>query len=123
MKRAALGAALLAAVALGGCRADAPGEAASVQPPLRQCAAMGGTVREVGLARARACVIPYADAGKRCSDDSECIGRCLIEQWEGDHPPVPGDAAAGRCERTNQTFGCSAEIRGGKLATPFVCID
>ncbi len=66
-----------------------------------------------------ACVLRYQDAGKRCSDSSQCEGRCLAN---GDSFPAEGKEAVGECQPTSDSCGCWAEIRDGRALRP-VCVD
>jgi hypothetical protein len=43
------------------------------------CAAKGGSIQPVGKAQIPVCVTPYADAGKACTDKSQCQGACVLE--------------------------------------------
>jgi len=121
------GRALIVAIAatplLFGCQPKEPATSTLIVPAVGQCKASGGKVEKVGMVGTPACVIPAADAGKTCSDSSECQGRCLVEDWEGDRPPPIGTKSKGMCEASNLTFGCIAEVRRGRIATPFVCVD
>jgi len=74
-----------------------------------QCKIQGGTVQGVGMFATPACVIPYADAGKACSDKSDCLGMC-----KASHDATVGQEDTGTCQRTNQDiFGCYNEIKDG----------
>lgn len=78
-----------------------------------QCKAQGGTVQGVGMFATPACVIPYADAGKACSDKSDCLGMC-----KADPHSVVGKPATGTCQRDNQDIlGCYNEIKSGRVVT------
>ena len=81
------------------------------------CEAAGGTVQRAGLLGWENCVIPYADGGKVCSDNSECLGQC---RYTGDWPPK-GDVT-GLCQKDNMPFGCYSEMQGGQ-PTPMLCVD
>ena len=63
-----------------------------------------------------ACTIPTGDAGKSCTDSSECERRCLTGVGE------PGKQVTGQCQSSNQPFGCWAEVLKG-VAQPGLCID
>lgn len=56
------------------------------------------------------CVVRYRDAGKRCTDKSQCTGDCL---YEGRQPAPPG--ATGVCQRTSDPCGCRARVIGGNV--------
>jgi hypothetical protein len=108
---------------LFGCQPKEPAASTLSVPPVEQCKASGGTIEKVGMIGTPACVIPTADAGKTCRDSGECQGRCLVKDWKGDHPPRVGTQSKGMCEASNLTFGCFAEIRRGRIATAFLCVD
>ena len=81
------------------------------------CAARGGSMQPVGRLQRPTCVVPYADAGKTCSDKADCQGACIAEgnlEAQG--------ATTGQCQKTNVQFGCYAKIVGGK-ATGAICVD
>ena len=123
MKGRALIIAIAATPLLFGCQPKEPATSTLIVPAVEQCKASGGKIEKVGIVGTPACVIPTADAGKTCSDSSECQGRCLVEDWEGDRPPRIGTQSKGMCEASNLTFGCIAEVRRGRIATAFVCVD
>ncbi len=84
------------------------------------CEKAGGEVLKRGRLRAEHCVQPYPDAGKECSDASDCLGRCLLEvEIEN---PVPGTASTGVCQADTNDFGCQTLINGGKMEGT-ICID
>lgn len=117
-----LATASLALSLLAGCAptAQAPAPAApssTVAGADASCAARGGTMQPVGRLQRPTCVVPYADAGKTCSDKADCQGACIAEgnlEAQG--------ATTGQCQKTNVQFGCYAKIVGGK-ATAAICID
>jgi hypothetical protein len=88
---------------------------------LRECVDHGGIERR-GIAGLRVCVIPYADAGKKCRDSAECAGRCLVVLGRGSEEPTPGGEVSGECEPDDQTLGCFLEITGG-IAGQAICVD
>mgnify|MGYP003586725036 CR=1 FL=1 len=81
---------LAAGLALAACSpAPAPGPvvptpAEAPEPPptmsisASSCSSRGGEMRQVGRAQTWQCVVKYADAGKRCTDASQCEGQCEI---------------------------------------------
>ena len=88
-----------------------------------ECAARGGAIEGVGMFGTPSCVIPYADAGKACSNTSDCQGACLFNLDGSDRPiPKVGEPMTGTCEATNSTFGCFTEIDQGK-AKASICVD
>ncbi len=106
-----------------GCQPNDPAQSSLIVPPAEQCEAAGGSVELTGLTRSPRCVVPTADAGQVCSDSSDCEGRCLLEDWEGERPPRLGTRATGVCEASNLTYGCFAEVRRGRIASTFLCVD
>ena len=107
-----------AALLLSACAAPSAQPAApSAQTLAAQCTAKGGTIQPVGKAQIPTCVLPYADAGKACTDKSQCEGQCVIEgNLEAQGP------ATGTCQKTNRQFGCYARLVDGK-ATGAICVD
>lgn len=83
------------------------------------CTAALGAYHQVGLIGTWVCVTPTADAGKVCSSKNQCVGQCI---FEGEHQPAPGEAAQGRCQRTNVQFGCFSAVENGR-AQPPLCVD
>ncbi len=83
------------------------------------CTARGGEMRQVGRAQTWQCVVKYADAGKRCTDASQCEGQCEIA---GNSGIAPGAAAVGQCQADSNRFGCRTTIKDGK-AEATLCID
>ena len=69
------------------------------------CEAAGGQI-VVGLA-GPTCAKPTKDAGKACSDSSQCEGFCL--------------AQTKTCTPTSPYFGCFAVLERGQ--TPTLCVD
>ncbi|WP_306002393.1 hypothetical protein [Brevundimonas sp. C43] len=115
---------VLIAVLVGACQpipsTDA-GDTAVSSPTsaAADCAARGGEMKPVGRAQTLQCVVTYADAGKRCTTGSDCLGDCRVD----DAPfPAAGSAAVGRCQAESQVFGCYARLEDGK-ATPAICVD
>lgn len=87
------------------------------------CKAQGGSIQGVGMFGMPSCVIPYADGGKVCSDDTDCQGRCIVELGHPGEPDLkPGDALTGQCQKDTALFGCYAEIVGGKVEHS-ICVD
>ena len=83
-----------------------------------QCRAEGGTIRGVGMFGAPACVKPFSDAGKICSDKSECQGLCKARESE-----VVGSLSTGTCQRdTHDIYGCYNKVESGKVVAG-ICLD
>lgn len=89
----------------------------SAEAQAAACSAKGGSIQPVGKAQIPTCVIPYADAGKACTDKSQCEGQCVLE---GNLEPQ--GEVAGACQKTNRQFGCYARVVNGK-ATGAICVD
>jgi hypothetical protein len=66
------------------------------------------------------CVIPYADAGKPCTDSGQCLGACLAEYQSGVFSVASG--ATGQCQADNAVFGCLGEVQHGRI-DGFLCVD
>ncbi|NBW08560.1 MAG: hypothetical protein EBR82_11095 [Caulobacteraceae bacterium] len=100
-----------------------PGQSKLVTPTLEGCAAAGGTIQTSGgMLPGQMCKVRTPDAGKTCTDNDQCAGRCLY--WDKT-PGVHGREGArvtGQCEPSNGTFGCFAEVRNGRL-TGYLCVD
>ena len=118
MAAAGLGALLLA----GAC---APTETASgAEAPTQSadasaCAARGGEMQQVGRMQSWQCVVKYADAGKRCTDASQCEGQCEIA---GNSGIAAGASVTGVCQADSNRFGCRTTVENGKAGNT-LCID
>lgn len=86
---------------------------ASPVPQTAECTAKGGAIRKVCRMQKPACVIPYPDAGQRCTDKSQCKGLCIVDS---EKPLEDGAAAQGRCQVDDDPCGCKIEVRDGKVA-------
>ncbi len=82
------------------------------------CLHNGGVIKNVCMLGTPACIQTYVDAGKSCSDSSECSGECTIT----DNFVDVGNETIGFCSVDNDPCGCSQLIVNGK-ATPALCID
>ncbi|MFC5372174.1 hypothetical protein ACFPIF_06415 [Brevundimonas faecalis] len=98
---------------------DAPEPPPTMSISTSSCTARGGEMRQVGRAQTWQCVIKYADAGKRCTDGSQCEGDCEIA---GNSGVAEGARTAGVCQADSNRFGCRTTIKDGK-AEPTLCID
>ena len=85
-----------------------------------QCETVGGEVRPAGKAQFDMCVQAYPDAGKICSDASDCLGRCVLDN--ADATLARGTAITGVCEADNIRFGCTPLVNGG-LFEGTLCVD
>jgi hypothetical protein len=102
----------LMAVALQASASD-PAQAAS-RRAAAACQAKGGSLHPVCRMATPICVVRYRDAGKACTDNSQCLGECVTSSttrrpfWPWDKPAV------GVCSPDNDPCGCKTEIIGGK---------
>lgn len=97
---------------------DAMRAAALADIDTKKCTTDGGTIRGVGMLGTPACVIPFPDAGKTCSDESECQGSCVAP----DGAPV-GTSISGTCQRdTHDFFGCINTVDHGVVVAG-LCAD
>jgi hypothetical protein len=81
------------------------------------CAKTGGEVRPVCMRGMPMCVVPFPDAGKVCSDSSECMGTC-----RGDGSAQPEKPAKGVCSRNTDPCGCYQLVEKG-VAQYMLCAD
>ena len=110
--------ALLAVSSAG--RSAAPNKAVeSVESRAAECTSRGGTIKKVCRLQQPWCVVSYSDAGKRCTDKSQCKGRCILDSKV--HVEI-GEKAEGRCEPDDDPCGCKPEVIDGKFAGG-QCID
>ena len=125
---------LLAPLALAGCVAttepaaeapqDNPQAVSPAYPTLSSaereaCMAKGGMVEQRGRMQAELCVVPYADAGKACTDGDQCEGKCIAEGAVG---TPPGETTTGICQRDDKLFGCFGEVENGRIENG-ICVD
>lgn len=107
------------ALVMVSCAPTPPPVTAAASPDVAQCTAKGGTVRPVCRMQKPACVIAYADAGKTCSDKSDCQGRCL---YQGEAPADPAAAVTGQCQATSDPCGCFTTVVKSHVG-PGMCVD
>jgi len=81
------------------------------------CAKAGGQVQPVCMMQKPMCVISFRDAGKTCSDSSECLGRCQTAESVQAMKP-----ATGKCAATNDPCGCFQTVEKG-VAQYALCAD
>lgn len=81
--------------------------------PREECVARGGTYQGWGQRQQQFCQFTAPDAGKSCTDGSQCSsGRCIT--FSGTSP--------GTCQRYTHEFGCQATLTNGK-AGQMICIE
>ena len=97
---------------------DSSRAAALAQIDQEKCRSEGGTVRGVGMFGTPACVKPFQDAGKVCSDKSDCQGLCKAPDGS-----AVGSRSTGTCQRnTHDLYGCFNKIEQG-LVVGGICLD
>lgn len=82
------------------------------------CPGKSGHLERIGRAQALRCIVTYADAGKVCTDGSQCVGKRCVSDFKGEGAASP---TTGACVATNNPFGCSTIIRAGKATA--ICVD
>ncbi|MDP3460399.1 MAG: hypothetical protein Q8S09_14110 [Hyphomonas sp.] len=83
------------------------------------CEAAGGVIELSGKLQWENCVQTFADAGKACSGNADCVGEC---RYEGAVELPPGAAVTGTCQVTDARFGCNTVVENGKIAHT-LCVD
>ncbi len=82
------------------------------------CTAQGGAWRPICRMQTLACVTTFEDAGKVCTDGSDCkSGRCLA-----DGITDAGIETSGTCAANDDPCGCFTAIEDGKTL-PGLCAD
>ena len=115
-----------AALLLAACAQPAITTPAQTEAPARvdwqaaqnveQCSTIGGKWRPVCMRGMPACVVTFKDAGKSCSDSSECSGRCVTNGAN------PGTEVKGVCTTNSDPCGCFQLVTKGK-ADYALCAD
>lgn len=75
-----------------------------------RCKQLGGTWSRDGTIFFFGCLRPAIDAGKACTDSSQCEFHCNARKGE---KPAPGQRTVGQCQATNSYRGCNIEIANG----------
>ena len=81
------------------------------------CATPGGDWQPICMMGKPACVITYKDAGKACTDGSQCSGNCVTTS-----SLEPEKPAQGVCTTTSDPCGCKQFVENGKASYP-LCAD
>lgn len=84
------------------------------------CLAAGGTWGAAGLFGTLSCNVPTKDAGKVCTDNSQCEAGCVyigLEKAEADNV-----GQQGTCKAYTSPFGCWSYITNGVIK-PGICVD
>jgi hypothetical protein len=117
MRARRVGAAALAIAGLLSASAAAAKAPQVSSREARACAAKGGAYRDICLAGRPVCITPFADAGKRCTDNDQCDGACV---YGG--KARPGTRAVGRCQRDDDPCGCRTFVEKGRVRSGY-CVD
>lgn len=84
----------------------------------KQCRTEGGAIRGIGMFGTPACVKPFRDAGKVCSDKSECQGLCKAAESS-----IVGSRSTGTCQKdTHDIYGCYDKVEAGTVVAG-ICLD
>jgi hypothetical protein len=83
-----------------------------------QCSGIGGQWRPICMMGKPACVVAYKDAGKSCTDSSQCSGRCITGST-GAKPETP---TTGICTANSDPCGCFQLVENGKAGYA-LCAD
>lgn len=84
------------------------------------CKAKGGALQPVCRLGRVTCIVKFSDAGKACTDGSQCESqKCLADVTA---PRDPAAQVTGQCKATNDPCGCSTPVENGKLGTG-ICVD
>jgi hypothetical protein len=84
-----------------------------------QCRADGGKPVSRGEAHGEYCERRYPDAGKRCTDSSQCQGKCMVEEFV--EPQAAGKPFAGKCQPVYPYPGCFGEVVNGRAPEGLFC--
>jgi len=89
----------------------------------KDCVAKGGRTTFFGLLGGEGCELPMPDAGKSCTDGSQCESReCTLDNAKpGFRPPMSRKKTVGMCAPTNFGFGCKWRLQDG--IARMMCID
>ncbi|MFQ3231661.1 hypothetical protein [Reinekea sp.] len=82
------------------------------------CESQGGTVENVCMQNQLFCIQSYSDAGKTCTDSSECLGDCRVE---GQFIEANTETS-GFCSADNNPCGCFQAVEAG-IAEYAICVD
>lgn len=92
---------------------------------IKLCKDVGGKIIKSPSLHRDFCQVPYLDAGKVCSDSSECQGTCMtrnINPTYAKNLKINPGTMRGFCQKTNISFGCFMEIKLGEKGH-ILCID
>ena len=91
-----------------------PGSSTAVESinftSMDRCKKQGGKWSRDGTLFFFGCLRPAKDAGKVCTDSSQCEFHCNASK---ELKPTPGDQVLGQCQATNSYKGCNIEVVNG----------
>ena len=120
----------LGVVQFGGQRPDVAGGAGSPPTPVTptdqsSCEAQGGKWGPLGLFPKEVCNLPTTDAGKACSDSSQCQSACIAALTQEQFDDVFRNGAilqtTGACAAWHILVGCIPFVEDGVVQ--MICID
>ena len=81
------------------------------------CLAGNGRVAAVSLGGDEGCIRPMPDAGKSCTDGSQCLGHtCSASPVKSPKRPIViGQRATGICVKESYDFSCGYSVVKGRL--------
>ncbi len=86
---------------------------------LEGCAERGGVVSR-GPTGVNYCRVEYRDAGRSCTDTSECLGGCIA--LDEDVRPQSDGRVKGSCKAANVQYGCFSYVEAGQTIRT-QCVD
>jgi len=92
---------------------------AADQAAAAACQARGGIYGPVCLGGEMMCVERFPDAGRPCTDGSQCRGGSCY--YEGP-TPSPGQRVTGACVQSTNPCGCHARVENGQTQGA-LCVD
>lgn len=113
---------LVAVVPLFSCAPVPPSGISVPYVSASSCARRGGFIGRPGMSGARICLIRFADAGRQCTDGSQCAGDCLVEPNAEMRARGLRGEAVGQCQPYTPYFGCNATVTAGRLSAT-LCVD
>ena len=91
------------------------------------CELKGGLWKKAGMVQAYMCTIPYKDAGKTCTDSSQCFGRCIYTNFDDSRLRNVSTGnklqVTGKCEADSSVFKCMTEVKNGFIESAIACAD